>query len=141
MTQQSMAIQKHSLELWIELWIGTGKTIQCIPVHQVIQSLGPENSVALPLVHSYTGCDTSSSFLGIIKNTAWAAWEIYAELTETLIDLSEYSTLLTIHSLHMARLKRCTVRALDVPGCIMPGVNYLRMAHVCLTTPPNSYFP
>ena len=109
MTQQSMAIQKHSPELWMELWIGTGKTIQCIPVHQVIQSLGPGNSVALPLVHSYTGCDTSSSFLGIRKNTAWAAWEVYAELTETLIDLSEYSTLLTIHSIHMARLKRWAV--------------------------------
>ena len=57
MTHQSMAIQKHSSELWIELWIGTGKTIHCIPVHQVIKSLGPENYLALPLVHSYTGCN------------------------------------------------------------------------------------
>ena len=125
------------------LWIGygTGITFQYIPVHQVIQSLGPEKYLALSLMHSYTRCDTSLLFLGIGKKTAWAAYEVYPELTETLIALPEEPTLLTIDSnytwnaLDVGQLS-CTVRALDFAGWIMAGVYYLRMSSVCLTTSP-----
>ena len=38
-----------------------------------------------------------------------AAWEVYPELTETLIALSEEPTVLTIDSLHMERLELLAV--------------------------------
>ena len=59
--------------------------------------------------HSFTGCDTTPSFLGIGKKTAWAAWQAYADLTETLLTLSDDPTLLTLDSIHMARLECWTV--------------------------------
>ena len=79
------------------------------PVHEITQTLGPEKSLSCPLFHSFTGCDTTSSFLGIGKKTAWAAWQGYPELTETLLTLSDDPTLLTLDSIHMARLESWTV--------------------------------
>ena len=95
----------------MESWIGfgTGKAIQHIPVHEITQTLGPEKSLSCPLFHSFKGCDTTSSFLGIGKKTAWAAWQTYPDLTETLLNLSDDPTLLTLDSIQMARLERRTV--------------------------------
>ena len=95
----------------MELWIGfgTGKAFQHIPVHEITQTFGPEKSLSCPLFHSFTGCDTTSSFLGIGKKIAWAAWQAYPDLTETLLTLSDDPTLLTLDSIHMARLERWTV--------------------------------
>ena len=94
------------MELWISF--GTGKAFQHIPVHEITQTL-PEKSLSCPLFHSFTGCDATSSFLGIGKKTAWAAWQAYHDLTETLPTLSDDPTLLTLDSIHMARLERWTV--------------------------------
>ena len=95
----------------MELWIGfgTGKAFQHIPVHEITHTLDPEKSLSCTLFHSFTGCDTTSSFLGIGKKTAWAAWQAYPDLTETLLTLSDDPTLLTLDSIHMARLERWTV--------------------------------
>ena len=95
----------------VELWIGfgTGKAFQHSPVHEITQTLGPEKSLSCPLFHSLMGCDTTSSFLGMGKKTAWAAWQAYPKLTETLLTLSDDPTLLTLDSIHMARLERWTV--------------------------------
>ena len=95
----------------MELWIGfgTGKAFQHTPVHEITQTLGPEKSLSCPLFHSFKGCDTTSSFLGIGKKTAWAAWQAYPDLTEKLLTLSDDPTLLTLDSNHMARLERWTV--------------------------------
>ena len=95
----------------MELWIGfgIGKAFQHIPVHEITQTLGPEKSLSCPLFHSFTGCETTSTFLGIGKKTACAAWQAYPDLTETLHTLSDDPTLLTLDSIHMARLERWTV--------------------------------
>ena len=59
-----------------ELWVGygSGKTYRDVPIHKICSDLGPSKSLALPLFHSLTGCDTTSQFLGCGKKTAWAAW-------------------------------------------------------------------
>ena len=54
---------------------------------------------------SCTGCNKTSSFLGIGKKTAWAAWQGYPDLTEALLTLSDDPTLLTLDSIHMARFE------------------------------------
>ena len=80
-----------------------------IPVHAVANQLGPRKCLALPLFHSFTGCDTTSSFLGIGKKTAWAAWDAYPQLTDTLLALSDEPDLISLDSIHMERLERWTV--------------------------------
>ena len=102
----------------MELWIGfgTGTAFQHIPVHEITQTLGPKKSLSYPLFHSFTGC--SSLFLGIGKKTAWAAWQAYPDLTETLLTLSDDPTLLTLDSIHIARLERWTVVMYSkISGC------------------------
>ncbi|MES9879449.1 MAG: hypothetical protein ABW185_01030 [Sedimenticola sp.] len=94
-----------------ELWVafGTGKNFMNIPVHDIAQHLGPQKSISLPLFHALSGCDTTSALLGIGKKTAWAAWEAYPDLSETLVALTEEPHMLTIDSVHMQRLERWTV--------------------------------
>ena len=72
-------------------------------------NLGPSKSLALPLFHSLTGCDTTSQCLGCGKKTAWAAWTSLPDLTDTLLALTEDPTLFSIYSLHMQRIERFVV--------------------------------
>ena len=61
-----------------ELWVafGTGGHFRFIPIHEVAAAVDPRKSANLPLFHALTGCDTVSSFAGIGKKTAWAAWNV-----------------------------------------------------------------
>ena len=72
-----------------ELWVafGTGGYFRFIPFHKVAAAVGPRKSSTLPLFHALTGCDTVSSFAGIGKKTAWAAWNVYPEVTEAFEEL------------------------------------------------------
>jgi hypothetical protein len=72
-----------------ELWLafGTGKYFRYIAVHELANSLGPEKSKALPAFHSLTGCDTTSSFCGKGKKTAWLTWSKYPDATAAFSNL------------------------------------------------------
>ena len=58
-------------ELWIDF--GTGKANRHIPVFTIVRPLFHSlalplfHSLALPLFHSFTWCDTTFSFLGLVK--------------------------------------------------------------------------
>ena len=94
-----------------QLWVGfgSGKTFRDIPVHDICSYLGPSTSVALPLFHALTGCDTTSQFLGCGKKTAWASWQNTPGLTETLVALTHDPTIFNIGSPHMRTLERFVV--------------------------------
>ena len=62
-------------ELWVEF--GTGEHFRFIPIHEIAAAVGPRKSANLPLFHALTGCDTVSSFAGMGKKTAYAAWNVY----------------------------------------------------------------
>ena len=66
---------------------GTGGHFRFIPIHEVAVVVGPRKSATLHLFHALTWCDTVSSFAGIGKKTAWAAWNVYPEVTEAFEDL------------------------------------------------------
>ena len=51
--------------------------------------LGPERSLALPMFHAMTGCDTVSSFVGHEKNNCVDHLEIIARATGTLMKLAD----------------------------------------------------
>ena len=84
-------------------------TVRCIPVHAIYSNLVPSKSLALPLFHSLTGCDTTSQFLGCGKKTAWAAWASIPEVTDTLVTLTQDPDLFTLESVHMRRIERFVV--------------------------------
>ena len=90
----------------VMLWFW--KIIQRHSHPQHLCSTRPSKSLALPLFHALTGCDTTH-FLGYGKKTVWQAWTCCPDLTETLIDLTQDPTLLTLASIHMQRLERFVV--------------------------------
>ena len=75
-----------SQEMWIDF--GTGKTRQYIPIHELVEALGPEKCRGLLIFHSITGCDTVSAMFGIGKKKAWQLWQTYDQITKTFVNLS-----------------------------------------------------
>ena len=55
-------------------------------------ALGRDKSIALPLFHSFTGCDTTSTLFGKGKKSAWDTWNCYPDVTSafTYMALNPY---------------------------------------------------
>ena len=72
-----------------EMWIafGTGKSYRQIKIHDIVNRIGEEKSVALTFFHAFTGCDTVSFFANCGKKSAWKAWQAYPEATNAFYAL------------------------------------------------------
>ncbi len=82
----TLAQMKSSLNtLWVAF--GTGKHYRLIPVHEICAAIGQTKSLALPMFHALTGCDTVSSFSGRGEKIAWETWNIFSEVTSTFMEL------------------------------------------------------
>ena len=77
-----------SAAIWIGL--GMGKYVQYISVNSTCAFLGPETFRALPMFHSFTGCDTTSCFFGKGKKSAWEAWKSFPDVTEAFTFLGSH---------------------------------------------------
>ena len=75
----------------VPVWIvyGTGKHTHIIPAHEIAASIGPSQSVALPMFHAFTGCDIVSFFAGRGKKSAWEVWKAYKPVTDIFCKLIE----------------------------------------------------
>ncbi|XP_014664507.1 PREDICTED: uncharacterized protein LOC106806883 [Priapulus caudatus] len=73
-----------------ELWdaFGAGKSFRHLAAHEMARALGPERCIALPMFHSFTGCDTVSSFGGRGKKTAWDTWTTFDDVTRAFCVLA-----------------------------------------------------
>uniref|UniRef100_A0A1X7TUM9 Uncharacterized protein n=1 Tax=Amphimedon queenslandica TaxID=400682 RepID=A0A1X7TUM9_AMPQE len=69
------------------VWVafGIGKNFQYIHINTVYEKLCEDKARALPFFHSFTGCDTTSSFYGRGKKTAWKAWKCFPDATSSFI--------------------------------------------------------
>ena len=72
-------------ELWLDF--GVGKHRKYIASHLVAQAIGRRKSKCLPFFHALTGCDTTSSFLGHGKRSAWETWVSFPEVSESFEQL------------------------------------------------------
>ena len=59
-----------------------------LPMHDMVCLLGPIAPL-LGAFHNLTECDTSSSFLGKGKKSAWKVWKDYPDLTEAFKTMSD----------------------------------------------------
>ncbi|KAG1707491.1 Degenerin del-1 [Nymphon striatum] len=101
-----------SAEIWVAF--GTGKDFRYININAVAQALGIEMSTSLPIFHSFTGCDTVSSFYGRGKKTAWQAWKAYKEVTEAFVYIaSNPFEMLDVTSRHFEQLERYCIILYD----------------------------
>ena len=65
-----------------------GKNFRYLAAHKIAASLGSKKSLALPMFHALSGCDTVSAFVGHGKKTAWAVWSSFPDLTSALLELA-----------------------------------------------------
>ena len=79
----------------VSIWgaFGMGKNFTYHHINSIYDVLGKEKSLALPLFHSFTGCDTTSAFFGKGKQSAWEAWKCYPDVTRafTYMALNPYT--------------------------------------------------
>ena len=67
----------------VNIWVafGTGKNFTYYNVNAIYEDLGTEKSLAFLVFHSFTGCDTTSTFFGRGKKSATEAWNCYKDVT------------------------------------------------------------
>ena len=108
-------------DIWVAFGIGKWFGYYCI--NSVCANLGRDRSYCLPLFHTFTRCDTTSSFFGRTKKTAWATWNAYPEVTEAFLYISNnpYGQALFTSS-HILLLERFTVLLYD-KSSVLESVN------------------
>ena len=82
------------------LWYG-----KKLCIFSISSALGKQKSLALPVFHSFIGCDTTSTFFGKGKKIAWEAWNCYTEATRAFIYIAKLET----DSQYFHHLERFTV--------------------------------
>ena len=99
----------QSLNIWVAF--GAGKHFTYYHINTICQKLGTERSIALPVFHSFTGCDTASSFYGKGKRSAWEACDDVTQMF-TYMALHPLS-IIDIDSPHFKLLEHFTVIMYD----------------------------
>ena len=100
----------------ISVWVafGTGKNFTYYHINAVYNDLGSEKSLALPVFHSFTGCDTTSAFLGQGKKAAWEAWDCFEDVTFAFAYMALHLfTEVSLDADHFKLLERFTVVMYD----------------------------
>ncbi len=100
----------------VQIWVafGTGKNYAYYHINAIYDYLGRAKSLALPVFHSFTGCDTTSSFFGKGKRSAWEAWLCYQDVTYAFTHMALHPyTDVEVHSQDFQLLERFTVVLYD----------------------------
>ena len=64
----------QDLSIWVSF--GMGKNFTYHHIKDIYEDLGREKSLALPIFHSFTGCDTTSVFFGKGKKVSMGGLEL-----------------------------------------------------------------
>ena len=100
----------------VNIWVafGKGKNFTYHHINAMYEDLGREKSLALPVFHSFTGCDTTSAFFGRGKKSAWEAWKTYREVTDAFAHIALHPfTEVDVDSQHFQQLERFAVLVYD----------------------------
>eukprot|EP00745_Piridium_sociabile_P012394 TRINITY_DN190_c0_g1_i6.p1 TRINITY_DN190_c0_g1~~TRINITY_DN190_c0_g1_i6.p1 ORF type:complete len:743 (+),score=169.21 TRINITY_DN190_c0_g1_i6:247-2475(+) len=104
----SLTSQHQMAAIWVAF--GTGKNFMYLDINAICHALGKDRSTALPIFHSFTGCDTTSAFFGKGKKSAWEAWNAYVEVTEAFNNFMNHPYMtVTVNCKQFQLLERFTV--------------------------------
>lgn len=123
----------RAIQTELDLWVGfgTGRNFAFININIIYAGLGEARSRSLPVFHALTGCDTTFTFYGKSKKSAWQAWELYPGVTSTFEFLANNPFhQLTVDSDHFKRIERFTVILFDKLSPL-DSINNTRMELFC----------
>ena len=117
--------ERHpSLELWLAF--GVGKDFTMYSINEVCSKFEKYICQALPVFHAFTGCDTTSSFHGKGKKTAWEAWKAYPDISSTVKVMADHPfAAVEVNSQIVRQLERFTVVLYDKTS-VLETVNEAR---------------
>ena len=93
-----MSVLPQLQEIGVEtMWtaFGHGVGMKWIPIHELLNAIGPVRASGILYFHAFTGCDVVSAFRGKGKKSAWQTWDVFDEVTETFSNLSKFPTEVT----------------------------------------------
>ncbi|KAG0711306.1 hypothetical protein GWK47_020863 [Chionoecetes opilio] len=123
-----LASKYPSADIWVAF--GSGKNFLFLHINAICSTLGKEKSTALPVFHSFTGCDTTSSFFGRGK-VVWEAWGAYTEVTDAFNFIVEHPhAQITVDCQEFQMLERFTVVIYDKTSPLV-SVNEARKELFC----------
>ena len=103
-------LQEQNPNADICVGFGIGKLFRYYHINTICEHLGREKCRSLPPFHAFTGCDTTSSFFGKSKKSAWASWNSYSKATEAFLYITEHPyEPFDLTSSHFLTLERFTV--------------------------------
>ena len=75
-----------------DIWVafGIGKQFCYCHINVRCEELGRYKSMSFPSFHAFTGCDSTSSFFGKSKKSAWATWVSYPDATEAFLHFATH---------------------------------------------------
>ena len=76
------------LEMQIWIGFGMGKNCSFYHINRIYAWLGNGKCQGLSVFHALTGCDTTNSFWGKGKKSAWQAWDAFQEITTVFCDIA-----------------------------------------------------
>jgi len=117
----------------VNIWIafGVGIHFSCIHINAVYEDLGGEKSLALPVFHSFTGCDIASTFYGQGKKSMWEAWKCFNDVTQAFVYIALHPfAAVNIDSQKFQLFERFTVIVYDKTSELQL-VNELRQELFC----------
>ncbi|KAG5863643.1 hypothetical protein JTB14_032329 [Gonioctena quinquepunctata] len=91
-----------------------GEHYRFFHINAICISLGESKSRALPVFHSFFGCDTTSASKGKSKKSIWGAWQAFQDVTDTFLYSATHPfQLLKAESEHFKKLERLTAVLYD----------------------------
>jgi len=115
------------------VWVafGTGKNFAYWHINTIYFNLGQDKCIGLPLFHSFTGCDTTSSFFRKGKKMALEVWNSFPEITSvfskvTLQPFEDFNA----DSLNFRMLERYTILLYN-KSSTLESVDEARMELFC----------
>ena len=109
----------------VNLWVafGMGRNFSLISINSIGDFLGEARSVSLPVFYALTGCETTSTFYGKAKKSAWQAWVQYPNVTPTFKFLANNPFhQLTVDSCHFQQIERFAVIMYDFDKIILDKI-------------------
>ena len=98
-----------------------------IPIHELLNVIGPARTSGIMNFHAFTVCDVVSGGRGKGKKSAWQTWDVFDEVMETFSKLSHFPTEVT--DADLKTVERFVV-LMYIRSSAATGVDEARLQHM-----------
>ena len=128
-----------ALNIWVAF--GTSSNFRYIHINSVCSRLDKDFSRAIIAFHAFSGSDTTSSFRGKGKKTAWNAWISFEEVTEAFLFIVEHPFMRIEAESEIFKILKKYVIVLYDKHCTVDSIDQARKYLFCKKQKPMESLP